>query len=79
MYFISFGASYTNTNAAFQIPWSVQILPALVMFTGLHFLPRSPHWLASKDRWEDALQVLADLHGNGDTLAPIAQAEYAEI
>ncbi len=49
------------------------------MFVGLFFLPYSPRWLASKDRWEEALQVLADLHGNGDTLAPLVQAEYAEI
>lgn len=79
MYYISFGASYIKTDATFQIPWSVQIVPALFMFLGLFFVPRSPRWLASKDRWEESLQVLADLHGNGDPTAPMVQAEYAEI
>ncbi|RQM04838.1 hypothetical protein DH86_00003752, partial [Scytalidium sp. 3C] len=79
MYYITYGASFTGTKAAFQVPWSVQIVPAVVMFTGLYFVPRSPRWLASKDRWEEALKVLADLHGNGDPSHPIVQAEYTEI
>jgi hypothetical protein len=79
MYYIALGASYTKTNATFQIPWAIQILPALVMFIGLYFLPRSPRWLASKDQLDEALQVLADLHGNRDSTAPIVQAEFIEI
>lgn len=79
MYYISYGASFTEDNSTFIIPWSVQILPALLMFFGLFFVPRSPRWLASKDRWDEALQVLADLHGKGNNEAPLVQAEYTEI
>lgn len=79
MYYICYGAQFTNDNSTFIIPWSVQILPALVMFFGLFFVPQSPRWLASKDRWEEALQVLADLHGKGNANAPIVRAEYTEI
>ena len=79
MYYISFGASYTNNTATFRIPWAIQIVPALIMLVGLYFVPRSPRWLASQDRLEEALQVLADLHGNGDPTTPIVQAEFLEI
>ncbi len=42
-------------------------------------MPRSPRWLASKDRWEEAIQVLADLHAGGDIEHPKVLAEYQEI
>lgn len=79
MYYITFGASYTNSEAAFRVPWAVQIAPAVVMFVALFFIPRSPRWLASQDRWEETLEVLTHLHGGGDPQAPIVQAQYAEI
>ncbi|KAF2101747.1 general substrate transporter [Rhizodiscina lignyota] len=79
MYYISYGASFTKNNSTFIIPWAVQIAPALLMFFGLFFVPLSPRWLASKDRWEETLQVLADLHGNGNAESPLVRAEYIEI
>jgi hypothetical protein len=45
----------------------------------MFFFPRSPRWLASKDRWEEAIQVLARLHGRGDVNHPKVLAEYREI
>ncbi|MCJ1259301.1 MFS sugar transporter [Lignoscripta atroalba] len=86
-YFIQYGASFTgggpnNPNqgtAAFRIPWAVQIIPAVILFTGMFFLPKSPRWLATQDRWEEAVRVLADLHGHGDMNHPKVLAEYREI
>jgi hypothetical protein len=45
----------------------------------MFFFPFSPRWLASKDRWEEALTVLANLHGGGDINHPAVLAEYKEI
>jgi hypothetical protein len=42
-------------------------------------MPRSPRWLASQDRWEEAIEVLARLHAKGNTLHPIVVAETKEI
>lgn len=86
-YFIQYGASWVgggpdNPNqptSAFRIPWGVQIIPAVILFFGMFFLPRSPRWLASKDRWEEAVRVLANVHGGGDVNHPKVLAEYKEI
>jgi len=45
----------------------------------MFFFPRSPRWLASKDRWEEALTTLAHLHAGGDMNHPKVLAEYKEI
>lgn len=86
-YFIQYGASFTGGGpdnpvqgaAAFRIPWGIQIVPAAVLFVGLFFFPSSPRWLASKDRWDEAIKVLANLHGKGDVNSPKVLAQYQEI
>lgn len=86
-YFIQYGASWVDggpnnpgqSTAAFRIPWGIQIIPAVILFFGMYYLPRSPRWLASKDRWEEAIQVMAALHGGGDVNHPKVLAEYQEI
>ncbi|KAF3070194.1 MFS glucose transporter mfs1 [Trichoderma lentiforme] len=79
IYYITFGTQYTKSDAVFRVPWAVQMFPALVLFVALFFIPESPRWLASRDRWEEALEVLASVHGQGNQQAPIVQAQYAEI
>lgn len=71
--------SQDQPTSAFRIPWGVQIVPAVILFFGMFFLPRSPRWLASKDRWEEAIKVIADLHGGGNVNHPKVLAEYQEI
>ncbi|KAI2472818.1 general substrate transporter [Annulohypoxylon bovei var. microspora] len=66
-------------EAAFRIPWGLQMFPAFVLFASLFFFPHSPRWLASKDRWEEAIQVIADLHGGGNVNHTKVLAEYKEI
>ena len=44
------------------------------------FEPRpAPRWLAAQDRWEEAIRVLANLHGKGDIGHPNVLAQYREI
>ncbi|KAI0096156.1 general substrate transporter [Nemania sp. FL0031] len=86
-YFIQYGAAQIGGGpndpnqpaAAFRIPWGVQIVPAAILFIGLFFFPYSPRWLASKDRWDEAIHTLALLHGKGDTNHPKVLAEFKEI
>ncbi|CAJ2505740.1 Uu.00g131340.m01.CDS01 [Anthostomella pinea] len=86
-YFIQYGAAQVGggpddlnqPEAAFRIPWAIQMIPAFILLIGLFFFPYSPRWLASKDRWEEAIKVLALLHANGDVNHPKVLAEYKEI
>ncbi|KAH0548224.1 MFS sugar transporter, partial [Trichoglossum hirsutum] len=86
-YFIQYGASFTGGgpnnpkqgSAAFRIPWACQMVPAIILLIGLVFFPKSPRWLAAQDRWDEAIQVLADLHCGGDINHPRILAEYREI
>ncbi|KAF2464244.1 putative sugar transporter [Lindgomyces ingoldianus] len=79
MYFIQYGCSFLDTNASFRIPWGLQMIPAWALLFAVPFMPRSPRWLASKDRWEEAHDVLAILHAKGDRLDPLIIAELREI
>lgn len=55
------------------------MIPAIVLLACLPMIPRSPRWLASQDRWEEATEVLARLHGKGDSLDPVVVAQVHEI
>jgi hypothetical protein len=86
-YFIQYGCSFvdggfknpTQSTAAFRIPWALQAIPALILLIGLMWFPYSPRWLASQDRWEEAITVLADLHAGGNLKHPKVLAQYREI
>ncbi|KAF2398451.1 high affinity glucose transporter [Trichodelitschia bisporula] len=86
-FYIQYGASNVDGGpkapnqgqSSFRIPWGIQMVPAFILFCGMFFLPKSPRWLAGKDRWEEALRVLANLHGKGDVNNPKVLAEYKEI
>lgn len=79
MFYISYGCSKINGTAAFRIPWGIQMVPAILLFIGMCFLPESPRWLARKDRWEDCHAVLTLVHGKGDPNNPFVVQEFADI
>ncbi|KAL9114986.1 MAG: hypothetical protein Q9227_001230 [Pyrenula ochraceoflavens] len=79
MFYISYGCSFLKGNIAFRLPWGLQMIPAIVLFFGLFFLPESPRWLARKDRWEEALEVLALVHAKGNRDHNFVKAEMNEI
>jgi sugar porter (SP) family MFS transporter len=78
-YFIQFGCSYIDGVASFRIPWSLQMIPAIILCLGLLVFPESPRWLIDHDREDEALEILADVHGHGDSNNELVQLEFAEI
>lgn len=79
MFYISYGCSFINGTAAFRVPWGLQMIPAILLFIGMCFLPESPRWLARKDRWEDCHAVLTLVHGKGDPNSPFVTRELQDI
>ncbi|TFL00182.1 general substrate transporter [Pterulicium gracile] len=78
-YFIGFGCSYLEGPKSFRIPWGLQMLPAVILSSGMLLFPESPRWLYDHHREEEALQLLADLHGKGNRSDPLVVLEYEEI
>ena len=78
-YFIQFGCSYIDGLASWRIPWGLQMIPGMILGTGMLLLPESPRWLIDHDRESEALEILADLHGKGDPQNELVQLEFSEI
>ncbi|KAG1048348.1 hypothetical protein G6F46_002936 [Rhizopus delemar] len=78
-FWIQYGCQFIQSTAAFRIPWAVQAVPAVIIVCGMWFFPFSPRWLADRGRMEEALRVLADIHGNGDPNHPRVKLEMDEI
>jgi len=79
MFYVSYGCSYLDGAASWRVPWALQMLPGIFLGFMLFLLPESPRWLAKKDRWEEAHQVLANVHAKGDREAPFVLAELQDI
>ncbi|KAI7850476.1 general substrate transporter [Circinella umbellata] len=78
-FWIQYGAQFTDGTAAFRIPWGIQGVPAVILLSGMWAFPHSPRWLADKGRMDEAIQVLAEIHGEGDVHHPRVQMEIQEI
>lgn len=76
---ISIGTYFYDTTWTWRGLAIGQVVPSLLALSLLPFTPESPRWLIAQDRHEEALQLLAVLHGNGDTDNSFVQAEFHEI
>ncbi|KPI34404.1 Lactose permease [Cyphellophora attinorum] len=76
---IGFGLSYYKSDWSWRILTLFQIIPALVQLVFVWGVPESPRWLISKDRHEEALQLLAKYHANGNEQDLTVQFEFREI
>lgn len=68
----------TQKDAAWLVPICLQILPAVILFVGMIWMPFSPRWLIHHDREDEARANLASLR----ELSPdheLIQLEFLEI
>ncbi|MFT8775623.1 MAG: sugar porter family MFS transporter [Gluconacetobacter liquefaciens] len=70
-------AAVSDSPAIWRVMLLIAGVPALLLGSGLFFVPRSPRWLASKGRHEEARQVL-DLIRSSDTQARKEMAQIIE-
>ncbi|KAK3358773.1 general substrate transporter [Lasiosphaeria hispida] len=75
----TFGTQTIDNDWSWRIPSLLQMAPSLLQVSFVFFLPESPRYLMSKDRIEEAEQVLITYHAEGNPNSPFVQAEIAEI
>jgi MFS family permease len=76
---ICFGTNNIPSDWAWRIPSLLQVCPSLLQLSLIFFLPESPRWLISKDRSEEAHNILAIYHAEGDQDSEFVKAEMAQI
>lgn len=78
-YWINYGSQFSdNVSVHWRWPIAFQIVFGLFLSVVMVFLPESPRWLISRERYEEGESVLASLHGK-DTHHPEVQAQKTVI
>lgn len=68
-----------QSHWSWRLPSLLQAAPSLIQVLTVFAIPESPRWLVSKDRQEEALELLIKYHAEGDASNPLPHAEFAEI
>lgn len=76
---VTLGTFSMPNDWAWRIPSLLQIVPSLLQVIFIWFIPESPRWLVSRDRSEEAFEILVKYHGEGDRDSALVAAEFAEI
>src|SRR3954469_8545789 len=64
---------------SWRLPSILQAVPSVFQIVFALTVPESPRWLVSKDRSEEALEILIKYHAEGDASAELPHVEIAEI
>ncbi|KAG8848593.1 hypothetical protein FRB91_010690 [Serendipita sp. 411] len=76
---VTYGTFSMQSNWAWRIPSVLQAAPSLLQISFMWFLPESPRWLLSKGRDDEAYQILATYHAEGDQESEFVKTEFAQI
>ncbi|KAF4928562.1 Lactose permease [Colletotrichum viniferum] len=76
---LSFGTEFLGNEWSWRIPALGQAVPSVVQLIFILWVPESPRFLISRDRHDEALQILGKYHANGNTEHPTVQFEFREI
>lgn len=79
MFYISYGCQHIQNTTLFRLAWALQIVPGLLLFFGLFFIPESPRWLAKQNYWEEAEQIVANIQAKGNREDADVIIEISEI
>ncbi|KAF7195990.1 Lactose permease [Pseudocercospora fuligena] len=75
----TYGTWHINNNWSWRIPSILQAAPSVLQLLFVWFVPESPRFLISKGKVEQAHQVLANVHANGNTEDEVVLLEMQEI
>ncbi|OBT92298.1 hypothetical protein VE01_09520 [Pseudogymnoascus verrucosus] len=76
---IGWGTSTINNDWSWRTITFIQIIPSAVQLMFIYWIPESPRYLISKDRTDEALDMLATYHAGGDKNNATVQYEFQEI
>ncbi|KAJ5459940.1 uncharacterized protein N7458_001492 [Penicillium daleae] len=76
---IVYGCENITHSYGFRIPIWCQLLSSVIVAIGTWFLPESPRWLMAQDRTDEAIEVLARYHGEGDASHPMVTLQIKEM
>lgn len=57
----------------------LQCIPGVLVLFCIYWIPESPRWLVANHRYEDAEDMLARYHGNGDRTNETVAFEFEEM
>lgn len=83
-FWIDYGCNYIGgtgagqSDAAWLVPLALQLFPALVLISGMIFMPFSPRWLVHHGREEEARRTLTKLR-SADASQELIEYEFLEI
>ena len=76
---VTLGTYNIPNNWGWRIPSILQAAPSILQLIFVWFVPESPRWLLSKDRDEEAFDILVKYHGEGDRNSAFVKVEFTEI
>lgn len=76
-YFSDYAFADESNVASWRPMFYVGVLPALILFFGMLFMPESPRWLFSRGRDDEAIKVL--YHTEGDEAEKVALSLKVDI
>lgn len=76
---ICFGTNNIPNDWSWRIPSLLQICPSLLQVFFVFWLPESPRWLITKDRGQEARDILQKYHSEGDRGDEFVTAEFAQM
>ncbi|ORX61431.1 hypothetical protein DM01DRAFT_278679 [Hesseltinella vesiculosa] len=78
-FWIYYGVMMTNPFATWKTLLALQLVPSGILILGLHLIPESPRWLIYRNRYNEALRIMALLRSEGDKDDLDLQMEFTGV